>query len=348
MKPRNKIRRQSAWVDEKKERSRTKRAKRREAHETNAPKKQPITIEDKRVWKEPATKTRNTETRDAPIEDDERWLDDSDSDSDGDGDGDGDQGDLPDGDQAPTPQAQDDQDTSLAEFDDLLPQSTALPRILITTSRHSTLHKQARDLEELIPNSTYVPRSAHRYSYEYSIKEISRFAANRGFTALVVLTEDQKKPTGLTVILLSTSTELHFSIKSWVDGKVLPGHGRATNHYPELLLNNFCTPLGQFLGRALQQLFPASPELQGRQVLTIHNQRDYIFLRRHRYIIREQRETEKAIVGRDDRPILQGIRCGLQEIGPRMSLKLRIIRHQSATIWRWKADMDVKRTVFQL
>jgi len=50
------------------------------------------------------------------------------------------------------------------------------------------------------------------------------------------------------------------------------------------------------------------PQFQGRQVVTLHNQRDFLFFRRHRYAFRS---TERA---------------ALQEIGPRFTLKLRSLR----------------------
>lgn len=71
------------------------------------------------------------------------------------------------------------------------------PKILITTSLNSTLHKEADILCDLFPNSCFVPRSSHRYGHKFSIREISKFAANRNYTALMVLKEDYKKPTGL-------------------------------------------------------------------------------------------------------------------------------------------------------
>lgn len=37
---------------------------------------------------------------------------------------------------------------------------------------------------------------------------------------------------------------VHFSISNWVEGKSLPGHGVDQGFYPELILNNFRTPLG--------------------------------------------------------------------------------------------------------
>lgn len=62
------------------------------------------------------------------------------------------------------------------------------------------------------------------------------------------------------------------------------GHARATPHHPELILNGFVTRLGHAVGRMFQTLFPPLPEFEGRQVVTLHNQRDFLFFRRHRYV----------------------------------------------------------------
>ena len=61
------------------------------------------------------------------------------------------------------------------------------------------------------------------------------------------------------------------------------GHGRATSHKPEVILNNFTTRLGHSVGRMFAALFPHHPEFRGRRVVTFHNQRDFIFVRHHRY-----------------------------------------------------------------
>lgn len=62
------------------------------------------------------------------------------------------------------------------------------------------------------------------------------------------------------------------------------GHARSSPHYPELVLNNFVTRLGHAVGRMFQTLFPQMPEFEGRQVVTLHNQRDFMFFRRHRLV----------------------------------------------------------------
>jgi ribosome production factor 1 len=91
-----------------------------------------------------------------------------------------------------------------------------------------------------------------------------------------------------------------------------PGHGNPTNHYPELLLNGFVTPLGLATAKVLQTLFPSTPELTGRQCVMFHSSRDYIFFRRHRYIIRDKRATEKSVVGADGKEMrgVENIRAG--------------------------------------
>ncbi|KAH7355548.1 anticodon-binding protein [Pyrenochaeta sp. MPI-SDFR-AT-0127] len=230
------------------------------------------------------------------------------------------------------------------------------PKILITTSINSTLHKEAEILTSLFPNSTYIRRTAHVHAHKYSVREIAEFASARHYTALVVLmqAEHEKKPDGLDIIHLPTGPHFHFSVTNWVEGKKLPRHANDTGHYPELILNNFKTPLGILTAHLFKGLFPAMPELEGRQVLTLHNQRDYIFMRRHRYVFRDKRETEKPIMGTDGKPLkgVEDVKVGMQEIGPRMTLKLRRIdrgiQFKSGQEWQWKGRMEKKRTRFNM
>jgi ribosome production factor 1 len=159
------------------------------------------------------------------------------------------------------------------------------PKVLVTTSLNSTLHKEAEILTSLFPNSEYIRRSAHRYGHKYSVREICKFAANRDYTAVLVLNEDQKKPTRLTVVHLPHGPTLTYSVNNWIEGNKLPGHGKAQDaYYPELLLNNFKSSLGLLAAKSFQTLFPPQPDIEMRQVVTLHNQRDYIFHRRHRYM----------------------------------------------------------------
>lgn len=149
-----------------------------------------------------------------------------------------------------------------------------VPKVLVTTSINSNLHKEAEILTSLFPNSEYIRRSAHRYGHKYSVREICRFAANREYTAVLVLNEDQKKPNRLTVVHLPQGPTLTYSVNNWVEGSKLPGHGNAQDEfYPELLLNNFKSSLGLLAAKSYQTLFPPKPDVQARQVVTLHNQR---------------------------------------------------------------------------
>lgn len=110
-------------------------------------------------------------------------------------------------------------------------------------------------------------------------------------------------------------------------------------------------------------MFPPAPELGGRQVVTLHNQRDYIFFRRHRYIFRERRSGEKAVgYGLDHgqnttNPVSEGVeendlgvKVGLQELGPQFTLKLRKVEKGvcEGVEWQWKGRMEKQRRKFWL
>jgi ribosome production factor 1 len=78
-----------------------------------------------------------------------------------------------------------------------------------------------------------------------------------------------------------------------------------------------------------QTTFPQLPEFQGRQVVTLHNQRDFLFFRRHRCVARFPIHKGKQI-------LIPFFFCryafrstekvALQEIGPRFTLKLRCLK----------------------
>ncbi|KAJ2986696.1 hypothetical protein NUW58_g4904 [Xylaria curta] len=84
------------------------------------------------------------------------------------------------------------------------------PKILITTGLDSTLHHIAQTFEGIIPNSKYVRRSAHKYGHKYSVREITKFAENRGFSSLLVIREDNKKPIGVDIIDIPSKITFHF------------------------------------------------------------------------------------------------------------------------------------------
>lgn len=203
------------------------------------------------------------------------------------------------------------------------------PKVLITTNKHA--HKQAYEFSELlldiIPNSNFVKRKE-----QFEMKDIAKICSKRNYTDVVVINEDKKEVNGLTFMHLPEGPTFYFSISSLVSTERIRGHGRATGHIPELILNNFTTRLGQTVGRLFQSLFPHKPEFQGRQVVTLHNQRDYIFFRRHRYVFKNEEKV------------------GLQELGPQFTLRLRRVQKgiREDVEWEHRPDMDRDKRKFYL
>ncbi|KAI0028344.1 Brix-domain-containing protein [Vararia minispora EC-137] len=181
------------------------------------------------------------------------------------------------------------------------------PKVLITTSRKATrvTYEFCDELVGVFPGAEFYKRPKGR---EFETGRIAGWAAKRGYSNLIVVNEDTKKPNAITVVHLPNGPTAYFKLTSIELTQHIFGHARATPHYPELVLNNFVTRLGHTVGRMFQTFFPPLPEFQGRQVVTLHNQRDFLFFRRHRYAFRSDEKV------------------ALQEIGPRFTLKLRSLR----------------------
>ncbi len=207
------------------------------------------------------------------------------------------------------------------------------PKLLVTTTRHCSgaLQTFTEEFTDIFPNSTFVKRGT-----QFSVKRIIELAIKREYTDLLIVGEEKRKPSTLTVIHLPDGPTAHFKLSSAKLCKEISGHGRATAHQPELILNNFSTRLGHTIGRMFASLFPQLPEFQGRQAATFHNQRDFIFFRRHRYIFKD------------------GKRANLQELGPRFTLKLLWLQKGTFDTklgeyeWMHRPEMDTSRRRFFL
>ncbi|BFZ55452.1 Ribosome production factor 1 [Savitreella phatthalungensis] len=198
-------------------------------------------------------------------------------------------------------------------------------KTLITTSPNPTKisYHFMTVLQSVFPLSETIRRGTGKYT----IGDIAKYASNRGYQNLVVVNEDRKKPNAVSLIRLPAGPTAYFTISS-LDIKALASH---TTHFPELLLNNFSTALGMQIADVFRSLFPVMPALQGRQTVTLHNSRDFVFFRRHRYMF----------VG-------AGERVRLQEIGPRFTLKCREvvdgIARNGDLVWQSNAKLESDRT----
>lgn len=207
------------------------------------------------------------------------------------------------------------------------------PKVIVTTSDKPVgdTFKFAEALINIIPSGEFIPRKG------VDLKKIIKGAIERDYTDIIVVNEDRKQPNGLLVIHLPEGPTAHFKLSSIKYSKDIKNHGRQTAHHPEIVLNNFHTRLGHQVGRMINALFPQQPQFTGRSVATFHNQRDFIFFRFHRYMFKN---TE---------------RVGLQELGPRFTLKLRSL--QKGTFdskfgeYEWvmkRGEMDTSRRKFHL
>ncbi|KAI9339313.1 anticodon-binding protein [Obelidium mucronatum] len=207
------------------------------------------------------------------------------------------------------------------------------PKVLVTTSRRATpaTYEFANEFVGIFPDAHFVKRGS-----QFEVKKVVELAIGRDYTDLIIINEDKKTPNAITIIHLPNGPTAHFKLSSIKLNKEIRGHGTAYAHKPELILNHFNTRLGHTIGRMFAALFPHVPEFKGRQVATFHNQRDFIFFRRHRYIFKD------------------GKRCDLQELGPRFTLKLKWLQKGTFDTrygdyeWIFKPEMETSRRRFFL
>eukprot|EP00340_Litonotus_pictus_P003392 CAMPEP_0170528514 /NCGR_PEP_ID=MMETSP0209-20121228/14014_1 /TAXON_ID=665100 ORGANISM="Litonotus pictus, Strain P1" /NCGR_SAMPLE_ID=MMETSP0209 /ASSEMBLY_ACC=CAM_ASM_000301 /LENGTH=353 /DNA_ID=CAMNT_0010819781 /DNA_START=43 /DNA_END=1104 /DNA_ORIENTATION=+ len=208
------------------------------------------------------------------------------------------------------------------------------PQIMVTTSiRHtSTVFKFVKALKETIPNLFFY------YRKKLDIGDMVNFAKEKGFSALMVISEEAKKPVRMSIChLLGEGLTIEFKLVDIIYREEIGGAAAPSEHNPELIFKNFKTKLGFRVQRILNSMFPKDEELIGRRLITFQNQRDYIFFRHHRYQFEED---------------LQSIR--LQEIGPSFTLRLLSIqkgffeRETGDFEFNYKDRMGIRRRKFYL
>uniref|UniRef100_A0A7S0RIG7 Brix domain-containing protein n=1 Tax=Chlamydomonas leiostraca TaxID=1034604 RepID=A0A7S0RIG7_9CHLO len=233
------------------------------------------------------------------------------------------------------------------------------PKVLITTcyKPSKVMYTFISELLETLPHAEYYKRQG------FPLKKIVDFAKNRDFTDLMVLNEDNKVVNALVLVHLPDGPTARFRLRNLVLGRDITGHGRATAHKPELVLNNFGTRLGRRVGRMFASLFAQEPQFRGRRVVTFHNQRDFIFFRHHRYIFEEKEKkvavpAAAAASGKGKKPPAKKtekvVQARLQELGPRFTLKLEALQKGTFDTrtgefeWLRKKDSDASRRKFSL
>ena len=207
------------------------------------------------------------------------------------------------------------------------------PQILLTTSIKHTgaIFRFMRELKNFLPNSYFY------YRKKFDLGTIINKSIEKGFTDIIVVTERLRKPYKLLLIHLPNGPSLEFKLYNVIYQNEIEGHGTSAGHNPELLFKNFKTNLGFRLSRILNGLFPRNEELKGRELVTFHNQRDYIFFRYYRYIFTDDFQN-----------------VNLQEIGPRFVMRLLFLQkglydpEHGEYEWLYTDKMGVKRRKFYL
>jgi len=127
------------------------------------------------------------------------------------------------------------------------------PHIMITTSISPTKASLnfIKEILILFPNSFYHKRNS------YKLQDVVTYAESKGFTDVIVINENRKKPNAFLLVHLPNGPTAHFKLSSIRPSKEIEGHGKCSdNSNPELILNNFNTRLGHTIGRMFAALYP--------------------------------------------------------------------------------------------
>ncbi|KAA0191013.1 Ribosome production factor [Fasciolopsis buskii] len=195
------------------------------------------------------------------------------------------------------------------------------PKILLTFSDRVCPRTVGfcKELAKVIPNIKLAAR------WHLPLKKIIPKAISHGFTALMVINEDQKRANTVVISYLPHGPTVTFRLSNVRLRREMRGRRRNKDIEPDvlphLITTRFTTRLGRRTERLIGALFPnesrATPEVHSRTVV-FHNQRDFIFFRHFRY--------QHRVTGSDDPHEPGKERIAMNEVGPRFTLKLRSIQ----------------------
>ncbi|KAH8740130.1 IMP4-like U3 small nucleolar ribonucleoprotein (snoRNP) [Cryptosporidium ryanae] len=258
------------------------------------------------------------------------------------------------------------------EFSDYFSRKRS-PKLLITTNNRASKHMYnfLKEIVSVIPNCDFYKRNG--FTVKDIIKEVNEKNSgdenNPGYTDILIFTEHpiKKIPWGLYICHLPVGPTSYFRIRSVKLAQDMKGSAFSTTHNPEIILNNFDTRIGYRIGRQLASLFPFDPDFIGRRVIAFHNQRDFIFFRHYRYIFRSKNKKSgdtgmnmcdvkhkntNSDYSLESNQVINS--AGLQEIGPRFTLKLMWLQEgtfdskKGIYEYIWRPDLQVNRKVFFL
>ncbi|CAL6068909.1 U3_small nucleolar ribonucleoprotein protein IMP4 [Hexamita inflata] len=185
------------------------------------------------------------------------------------------------------------------------------PKIMLTTSYNSSIRtcQFAADIAKIFGGVVVYEERLHR---EENVRDLAISLIDQGYTSLIVVQENDHNPANLMLIALPYGPTAYFRLTNVFTRAELTGCVKPLEDAPpEVIMTNFKTRHGRRVGRLLQQCLSKKELLKARQVVTFHNQRDFIFFRAYRYIFDEVDGKAKV---------------RMSEIGPEFTLKLRWIQ----------------------
>ncbi|KAE8304873.1 putative U3 small nucleolar ribonucleoprotein IMP4 [Giardia duodenalis] len=178
---------------------------------------------------------------------------------------------------------------------------------------------------------SYIPRE------ELQIRQLAVRLIDEGFTSVIIVHEDRDIITHMMMMALPAGPTAWFRMTNVYTHKELVGSGvPIPDCPPEVIMNNFKTRLGRRVGRMIQSMLSREEHLRARQVITFHNQRDFIFFRAYRYIFenKDKKDPTSEVIVR------------MHELGPQFTLKLKWLQkglfdpHNEEYEWFYKPEMD--------
>ncbi|KAI5191331.1 ribosome production factor 1 [Nematocida minor] len=204
-------------------------------------------------------------------------------------------------------------------------------QVIITSSNSKLTHETKElllDIEGIFPGATPIARKKRRFA-QFLKEEVTEDEAmiirldqiDEVRRRLLFIRKDAKNN-----ITTSTYSIVSYTLSRRLNGAIDSGH------MPEISITNFDdTENDKRTIKDIEDVFSTEdPDFEGRQLVSFTKKRGFIICRKHRYIIRLPEDPTKEETVR------------LDEIGPRLSLKLQSVDVNEEYIFKHTKNIKLK------